>query len=87
MELSSLEVIRELMPGYEGRVRSLFGLVGAAQPVNQPANKGRKMRCKCGQCHQCLDDARWVRIFAAKFEDPTYYNRPLTRMASPLASL
>jgi len=85
MELASQDSIRALLPGCgspaQVRVRR------RVQDVNQLANKCRKMRCRCGQCHQCLDDARWVRIFAAKFEDPTYYNRPMTRMTSPLTSL
>src|SRR4051794_13723067 len=30
-------------------------------------------RCRCGKCRQCLDDARWERIFNEKFADPNYY--------------
>jgi hypothetical protein len=85
MELASQDSIRELMPrcGRAAPVR-----VHRNVPhISQPANNGRKMRCRCGRCQQCLDDARWERIFAAKFADPTYYNRPLTRLASPLTSL
>jgi hypothetical protein len=45
------------------------------------------MRCKCGRCPQCLDDARWERIFAEKFADPDYYAPRVTRIESPLMSL
>jgi hypothetical protein len=85
MELASQDSIRQLLPGCgnPGRVR----VHGDVRHYSEPVNKGRKMRCKCGRCQQCLDDARWERIFAEKFADPTYYNRPLTRLKSPLASM
>jgi hypothetical protein len=44
------------------------------------------MRCQCGHCQQCLENARWERIFAEKFVDPNYYTRLVTRTASPLTS-
>jgi hypothetical protein len=45
------------------------------------------MRCKCGRCSQCLDNARWERIFTEKFEDPDYYTHQVIHYASPLTSL
>jgi len=85
MELSSPESIRAVMGAYANptpvrRRRS-------AQHAVRPASKDRRMRCKCGQCRQCLDNARWERIFAEKFADPNYYTRLVTRTASPLTSL
>ena len=47
----------------------------------------RRPRCHCGQCGQCLDNARWERIFAEKFADPEYYTRRRARCSSPLESL
>lgn len=44
----------------------------------------RRLRCKCGQCKHCIDDARWERIFAEKFEDPYYYTSHLVRFSSTL---
>jgi hypothetical protein len=85
MELASQESILELMPGCGNPAR--VRVHRDVKHISQPANKGRKMRCRCGRCQQCLDDARWERIFAAKFADPTYYNRHLTRLASPLTSM
>ena len=85
MELASQESIRELMPGCGNPAR--VRLHRDVKHISQPANKSRKIRCSCGLCHRCLDDARWERIFAAKFADPTYYNRHLTRLASPLTSM
>jgi hypothetical protein len=58
-----------------------------AQNVARPASKGRKLRCKCGQCRQCLDDGKWERIFAEKFADPYYYTDPVSHGGSSLTSL
>ena len=58
----------------------------ADQPIERvyqaPAYKTR--RCRCGVCKGCLDNARWERIFAEKFADPTYYSGPVIRHESPL---
>ena len=84
MELSSPESIHTLMPGYGDpalRVRR------GAQHAAQRARRDRRARCKCGRCRQCLDAARWERIFAEKFADPNYYTRQTTHQASPLTSL
>src|ERR1035437_9472012 len=51
--------------------------------ATRAASKGRRTRCKCGQCQQCLEDARWERIFVEKFADPNYYNGPVTHTTSP----
>jgi hypothetical protein len=59
---------------------------GASQPGNRAALR-RRPRCQCGRCPQCLDDARWERIFAEKFADPDYYTRRQLRCSSPLESL
>ena len=32
-----------------------------------------KVRCQCGKCPRCLDNARWERIYQEKFADPDYY--------------
>src|ERR1035441_2774578 len=81
MQLASSESIRALMEvyGIPTPVRPRRGV----QNASAPANKGRKGRCKCGHCRQCLDDARWERIFAEKFLDLNYYTRQTTHMASP----
>jgi hypothetical protein len=45
------------------------------------------VRCKCGVCLWCQDNAKWDRVFE-KFVDPHYYTRPLdTAMGSPLSEL
>jgi hypothetical protein len=84
MELANPESIRALMHGLENPTPVLPRQT--ARNLVRPAPKQRRMRCKCGQCSQCLDDARWERIFAEKFLDPDYYTRSATPMASPLAS-
>ena len=86
MELSSSEAIRALIAaiGNPVVVVQRRHVVGDAAKW---ASRDRKLRCKCGHCRQCLDDARWERIFAEKFADPEYYNRSVMRMASPLTSI
>ena len=85
MELSSPESIRALMRAHGMLARG--GRRRIAQGAARPASKDRRLRCRCGQCRQCLDNARWERIFAEKFADPNYYTRLTTRAASPLTSL
>jgi hypothetical protein len=84
MERASDELIRALVPGYGDP--TAVPPRRTAQIVTPPAKKDRRMRCKCGDCRQCLDDARWERIFAERFLDPNYYTGPVTHMASPLVS-
>ncbi len=85
MELSSQESILALMrgSGMAGRVRRRRG----AQDAARPAGGTRRIRCRCGRCQQCLENARWERIFTEKFADPNYYTRPSVRCVSPLTSL
>jgi hypothetical protein len=91
MELASTESIHALMSGYGNATRVLTPIAArlryGVQNIARTAKKGRKMRCKCGQCIRCLDDARWERIFADKFADPNYYTHPVTRGGSSLTSL
>jgi hypothetical protein len=84
MELTSPESIAALLNmGAPGRPAWRRG----ALPVSQPARRDRKVRCRCGQCQQCTDNARWERIFQEKFSDPDYYNWRGVQHVSPLASL
>ena len=85
MELASPESIRALMlaQGNPLPVRRRHG----ARKAAGSASRGPRLRCRCGRCPQCLDNARWDRIFAEKFADPDYYARRLTRISSPLTSL
>ena len=65
------------------KVRRRHGAPGAPRL----ARKDRTVRCKCGRCQQCLDNARWERIFAEKFADPDYYTGSVIHTASPLTSI
>jgi hypothetical protein len=85
MELSSPEAIRALMQVHGSLTRP--GRRRGAQGVARRASKAPRIGCHCGQCRQCLDNARWERIFAEKFADPNYYTHLNTRNASPLTSL
>ena len=85
MTLASPETIRLLLATQKdlGEVRLRRDTSVTARPVTG----GRRRSCKCGRCRECVDNARWERIFAAKFADPTYYDRPLVSVGSPLTSL
>ena len=85
MELSSPESIHRLLAGFG--TPALVQRRRDARNAARPARKDRVVRCRCGQCRQCLDDVRWERIFAEKFADPDYYTRRLIRIASPLHSI
>jgi hypothetical protein len=85
MELASLASIRALMEGNGNSTRA--GRRRGAQDGARSAQDDRGMRCKCGRCRQCVDNARWDRIFAEKFADPNYYSRQAVRYSSPLTSL
>ena len=53
-----------------------------------PERRAPKVRhCKCGICPDCIDNARWERIFAAKFADPHYYTRTNLSQGSPLSRI
>jgi hypothetical protein len=84
MELSSPESIRSLLAafGEPTGVRQTRDARNAAR-----AARRERIRCNCGRCRQCQDDARWNRIFAEKFADPTYYTRRIIHTASPLTSI
>jgi hypothetical protein len=84
MQLASSESIRALMGRYG--IPTPVRPRRDAQNAHAPAIRRHKGRCKCGHCRQCLDDARWERIFAEKFLDPNYYSRQTTHMASLLTS-
>ena len=87
MELSNPELIRALVGAYRKAAQ--------AKPRHGPhsaaglASKGRKVRCKsgqCGECVRCQENARWERIFAEKFADSHDYTSRITHTASALAS-
>jgi hypothetical protein len=84
MELSSPESILALKAGFGDPtgVQQSRGARSAARPARR-----ERMRCRCGRCRQCQDDARWNRIFAEKFADPAYYTRRVIHTASPLTSI
>lgn len=79
MELSNPEVVKNLMEG----TAPLY--VAPEQPKSRRASTAR--RCECGRCAACLDNARWERIFRAKFADPDYYKQSQTRHGSSLYGL
>jgi len=62
-----------------------------ADPLPQaPLPRARRSagRCHCGQCRNCLENARWERIFQEKFANADYYHHDIRiRYASPLSSI
>ncbi len=46
-----------------------------------------KKPCACGNCRECVENARWERVFNEKFADPDYYKERPLRFASPVCDL
>lgn len=88
MELADSETIRSLRdsaspagnPVKARRSRAHRGMF----PDGNVPRVGRPRHCACGRCHTCLENARWERIFAAKFADPDYYRPQPVRFGSSL---
>jgi hypothetical protein len=85
MELSSAATIDALLRAVGKPTRT--GRCREPQSAARSVRNDRRMHCKCGRCQQCLDNARWERIFVEKFADPNYYTRQVVRRSSPLMSL
>jgi hypothetical protein len=84
MQLAGSESIRALTGGCETSTSVRRRRGAECYPAREQMPYGAlQMR----QCHRCLEDARWERIFAEKFADPSYYTRQITHRASPLTSL
>jgi len=64
--------------------RKSAGMPTVYQP---PTHKVMHRACRCGMCDKCKENARWERIFQAKFADPDYYARRVIRHESPLNSI
>ncbi len=90
MELASQDLIATLLQDAARARPAKPPRVGAQMDGSQTERRAaarRRSRCRCGLCRQCLDDARWNRIFAEKFADPDYYTSRLVHYTSPLTSL
>jgi len=74
MDLTDEKVLETLLHDWEQR---------AVERERKPPRVFR--RCVCGLCKMCQDNARWERIFQAKFADPDYYQRRSLVHSSPLA--
>lgn len=74
MELVDEKVLETLLRDWEQRTVS---------KNRRPPSISR--RCNCGVCRKCQENARWERIFQAKFADPYYYQRRSISHSSPLA--
>ncbi len=82
MQLASAEVISELLNQQPAFPRSQRGLSTAPRIAG-----GRRRRCRCGECGECRENARWERIFTEKFADPNYYGLRVPAVVSPLSSI
>jgi hypothetical protein len=69
------------------RPRMNQGTAGVPSACQPRAHNVKQQRCRCGTCAACQDNARWERIFQAKFADPDYYARRVIRHESPLTSI
>ena len=79
MQLTDRETIARLTSAEPQR--------GFATPPPKLPSRIVRRRCACGNCAACVDNARWERIFEAKFADRDYYTRPVMRQGSPLSAL
>jgi hypothetical protein len=90
MELSSHATISELISDTERsarvirRPRMTLLRADSRADYRAPASKSRLRICRCGECRECAENARWDRIFNEKFADPEYYSREYIRYESPL---
>ena len=80
-------LIAQAQTPQKGVARMTARGVGLPAVYVAPAHKARKRRCKCGQCSQCQEYARWDRIFQEKFADPNYYTQIRYRYSSALCDL
>jgi hypothetical protein len=89
VELASQELIASLLlnAAHARPARSSGNITRPAGSQLESRDARGRPRCRCGRCWQCLDNARWERIFAEKFADPDYYTRRRVRCSSPLESL
>ena len=71
-------------------VREPIAMVPAVASLAPKVVKPKRTsaRCQCGQCKNCLDNARWERIFQEKFASKDYYRPDIhIRYASPLSGM
>jgi hypothetical protein len=87
MERASSEVIAALLDAVSIELPPVFGRCRRALDIPPRMTRNQTRRCQCGKCQQCVENARWERIFAEKFADPNYYTRRIIRTTSPLSSL
>jgi hypothetical protein len=91
MDLCNSETLAGLMAQPQARHKGVARMtrkgVGLSAVYVPPAHKARNRGCKCGQCSQCREYARWDRIFREKFADPNYYTQIRYRYSSPLCEL
>ena len=83
MELTDPKVLAALIKA-AGRQRQVRP---SQHPLQAPLSGGpieKRVRCRCGKCTMCIDNARWDKIFNAKFADPDYYTSRPARGGSSL---
>jgi hypothetical protein len=97
MELSDEKVLESLLRIWEEEqlASNVIHPVSAAVPepvvyeaplvYEAPRHKSFRRHCKCGVCVKCKENARWERIFQAKFADPDYYRPRAVPHVSPLS--
>lgn len=93
MELCDIATIRAFLevnrPGRRKRSSARLPVIRPNTPAVYcaPAAKSNgKRNCRCGQCGDCLENARWERVYQAKFADPDYYGGLRMRNMSPINS-
>jgi hypothetical protein len=82
MELATPELIASLL-GSEIKPRKPTARHEARNQILQ-VRPPKRRRCQCGGCANCIENARWERIFTEKFSDPDYYKPKLVSFGSSL---
>jgi hypothetical protein len=82
MELTEAKILEALFAEKPKRRVHLRDATQAEPRANSRPLISRA-HCKCGKCVQCVDNAKWDRMFNEKFADPDYYSpRPLAHESS-----
>jgi len=78
VELTDPQIIEALLAGLSREKEP------KPEPKPQVVRRLNPVRCRCGVCPRCADDAKWETIFNQKFADPNYYKARPVRHCSAL---
>jgi len=84
MELTDARTLSQLLdPGCKRKPRVPRDQCALSPAASAPVRR-KVRRCHCGVCGECVENARWERVFQEKFADPDYYRDRQIRHSSSL---